>query len=200
MDALKTEARKLVNHAKWAGFELPDGAEEHLFEFGEQDYMGIAEEIAHDLLEKTLPHIAFGRDPSRTTYSLPSLVSFLAHLALEGAYPENGSDTFTHMDIYENGGTGADNFYHYVRKRTAEKWFDWFLRANAELLDEARQMGHFKNASEVGLDTTGIPWFGNTSNISWMVRNPRAITPTHFTSRLLASSGMRPRSASPPTT
>ena len=160
MDALKTEARKLVNHAKWAGFKLPDGAEEHLFEFGKQDYM----EIAHDLLEKTVPHIAFGRDPSRTTYTLPSIVSFLAHLALEGAFPENGSDTFTHMNICESGGTGADNLYHYIRKRTAEDWFDRFLRANAELLEEARSMGHFENASEVGLDTTGIPWFGDTSN------------------------------------
>ncbi|WEL20834.1 hypothetical protein [Halorhabdus sp. BNX81] len=65
MAALKTEARKLVNHAKWTGFELPDGAEEHLFKFGKQDYM----EIAHGLLEKTLPHIAFGRDPTRTTYT-----------------------------------------------------------------------------------------------------------------------------------
>ena len=99
MDALKTEARKLVNHAKWAGFELPDGAEEHLFEFGKQDYMEIAEEIAHDLLEKTVPKIAFGRDPSRTTHTLPSIVSFLAHLALEGVFPENGSDTFTQMCV-----------------------------------------------------------------------------------------------------
>lgn len=164
MDALKTEARKLVNHAKWAGFGLPNGAEEYLFEFGKQDYIEIAEEIAHDLLEKTLPHIAFGRDPTRTTYTLPSIVSFLAHLALEGAFPENGSDTFTHMNIYESGGTGVDNLYHYVRKRTAEDWFDRFLRANAELLEETRSMGHFENAIEVGLDTTGVPWFGDTSN------------------------------------
>lgn len=49
---------------------------------------------------------------------------FLAHLALEGAFPENGSDTFTHMDIYENGSTCADNFYHYDRKRTVVEWFE----------------------------------------------------------------------------
>lgn len=164
MQALRVEARKLVHHAKYVGFDLPDGAEDHLMELGHGDYMKLAEEIAHDLLEQTLPHIAFGRDPSRTTYSMTSMVSFLAHLALEGSFPENGSDTFTHMDIYESGGTGADNFYHYVRKRNAEKWFDRFLRANAELLEEARSMGHFENASEVGLDTTGIPWFGDTSN------------------------------------
>lgn len=177
-------------------FELPDGAEEHLFEFGKQDYM----EIAHDLLEKTFPHIAFGRDPSRTTYSLPSIVSFLAHLALEGAYPENGSDTFTHMDIYENGGTGADNFYYYVRRRTAEEWFDRFLRANAELLEEARSMGHFENASEVASTPPASRGSGTRRITSWTVRSPRAITPTLFTSRPSASSGTRLRSASPLTT
>jgi len=136
--------------------------------------------------EKTLPHIAFGRDPCRTTYSLPFIVSFLVHLALEGAYPENGSDTFTHMDIYENGSTGADNFYHYVRKRTAEEWFDRFLRANAELLEEARRMGHFEDASEVGLDTTSVRGSAISRTTSWTARSPHAVTHTyahsfHFT-------------------
>jgi len=32
----------------------------------------VAQEIAHDLLEQTLPHIAVGRDPSRTSYPLTS--------------------------------------------------------------------------------------------------------------------------------
>lgn len=74
MKILKTEARKLVNHAKWAGFELPDGAEEHLAEFSKQDYIEVAQEIAQNLLEQTFPHIAFGRDPSRTSYPLNSIV------------------------------------------------------------------------------------------------------------------------------
>lgn len=192
MDLLKTEARKLVNHSKWAGFELPDDAEEHLFEFGKQDCLEIAEEIAHDLLEQTVPHIAFGRGPSRTTYTLPSIISFLTHLALEGAFPGNGSDTFTRMNIYESGGTGADNLYHYIRDRNAEQWFDRVLRANAELLGEVRSMGYFENASEVGLDTTGIPWFGTPRTTLLTARSRHAITRTHFISRPSALSATKP--------
>src|SRR5699024_4968530 len=128
------------------------------------DFMEDAEEIAQRLLRKTLPHIAFDRDTSRTTYSMPSFAGFLAHLALEDVYPENGSETFRHMDIYEEGGSGADNFYYWVKQRDADEWFDRFLRANSELLSEAREMGHFQHASEVGLDTTGIKWFGDKSN------------------------------------
>lgn len=164
MEQLKIEARKIVHHAKYVGFELPERAEEHLTEFGKGDLMNDAEEIAQRLLIKTLPHIAFDRDQSRTTYSLPSFAGLLAHLALESAFPENGSETFDHMDIYENGGTGADNFYHFVKKRDAEEWFDRFLRANEELLKEARNIGYFQNASETGFDTTGIPWYGNKNN------------------------------------
>ncbi len=69
MEQLKIEARKIVHHAKYVGFELPERAEEHLTEFGKGDLMNDAEEIAQRLLNKTLPHIAFDRDQSRTTYS-----------------------------------------------------------------------------------------------------------------------------------
>lgn len=164
MAALKAEARKLVNHAKWAGFEIPDSAEEHLVELGKQDLLADAEAIAKRLLKQSFPHIAFGRDTSRVSYTFPSIVSFLAHLALEDAFPGNGSDTFTYMDIYENGATGPDNFYYWVKQRDAEEWFNRFLRANEDLLERAREMGHFEQASEVGLDTTGIPWYGDKSN------------------------------------
>jgi hypothetical protein len=163
MTALRTEARKLVHHAAYVGVELPERAEENLSEFGKHDLLAAAEDIVEHLLVETLPHIAFDRDDSRTTYSLPSIVSFLAHLALEDAYPENGSATFTNMDIYEAGATGADNFYYWVNQRTAEEWFDRFLRANKELLAAARKLGHLQDASAVGVDTTGIQWYGDTN-------------------------------------
>lgn len=129
MQFLDTEADKIIHHAKYVGFDLPENAEERFADstLTKQDLMEVAEEIAQRLLKLVLPHIAFGRDPSRTTYSLPSFASFMAHLALEDTFPENGSETFAYMDIYENGSTGADNFYHYVKTRNAEDWFDCFL-------------------------------------------------------------------------
>jgi hypothetical protein len=170
VDALKSEAQRLVNHAKWYGYKIPDSAEAHLLEFSEQGkteymkYMEDAERIAHNLLEKALPYIAFDRDLSRTTYSFSHVVRFLAHLALERAYPENGAETFIYMGFNEKGSIGADNFYYHIQKRSYEEWFNCFLQANAELLEEVRQMGYLENANEVGLDTTGIPWYGKKSN------------------------------------
>lgn len=165
MELLDIEAKKIVHHAKYVGFDLPESAEEYVTEPGlnKQDLMAEAEEIAQRLLKRVLPHIAFGRDSSRTTYSLPSIASFLAHLTLEDAFPENGTETFAYLNIYKSGGTGADNLYYHMKQRTAEEWFDRFLRANSELLVEAREMGHFEDTSEAGFDTTGIPWYGDKS-------------------------------------
>lgn len=122
-----------------AGFKRPDGAEEHLFKFEKQDYMEIAEEIAHDPLGKTLLHIAFGRDPSRTTSPVHRELPRVP--GLRGFVPGERLGHVTHMNIYGNGSTGADKFCHYVRKRTVGEWFNRFFRASAELLEEAHGWG-----------------------------------------------------------
>jgi hypothetical protein len=187
MDTLKTEARKIVHHAKYVGFELPEKAEEHLLELGKDDLMDDAEAITQRLLKRTLPHIAFDRDESRTTYSLPSIIGFLAHLSLEDAYPENGSETFDRMDTYDSGGTGADNFYYWVKQRDAEDGLTTSYARTRYCSTKPARWDTFRTPAKSVSTPPVSRGMAIRVTTSSMERNLPAITPTNFISPRSAS-------------
>jgi hypothetical protein len=146
--------------------------DKHRFEFDHGDYVKPAEEIVTDPLKK-LPHIAVGRDPDRTGYTLPSIVSFLVHPAPEGASPITSRTRSLARRSTRPAGSA---------RTTSTTTSGSGPRKRGSTDSSVRTPNRFEGVGDVGgADTTDTPRFGDTATASSTARSRRYAHSSQFT-------------------